>query len=659
MPVTGESEGRVGEALAEYVARGLFDATHGADADLEEGDPEGLVRDVHVYSQLWFSEEGHDDLDTGIAQLPLEFFDFDYDAARWHSNTIDPSVIARAHILRLAHGWRGETALHTYLKQKPMLITALGFEGLPDQSTLNRAWKKFSPEHQRAIEDAAREVVGIARYYDVPAPARAFQPEQDREDGEENPSKRALTVKKTKEVWEHGKRHICDGYSLDRANQWQIPESRFWQQQTFAGLLDDSCIQDGARSADYEIEDAPSGWAHRDQVQKMDVEDIREMHRNVAESLIKMGRQRSHFDRGVTVAIDGTKSPREFQGHIDRDEDGNNLEPWILGYKDEGPRYQWAAVQIVDGGLPIVLDVIPVERGMKRYDIVDKLLSEAKDLIRIDEVQVDREFDNDDVREVINDHDMIHRMPAKKNTSIRGKCTELQRKGASAHIIEDGGLAGPSWKTIFVPATNTEVHEPVEGDLDLPEDGDHDQGAEDASQRSKGIQEELVEDFGDVMDVEDDEESRQMFDDFLDDIHEEEEEQPIRGSDADVESYAIFRTNDPAASGADLDNEKDVIEVAERAVRKYSARWAIEEGFKKIKQFMVLTTSRDHEYRFFNFAFAASLNNIWRMVDLLVQLSLGRDYDGSPFVTAQEFLSCAKNHFDLDTPPPPLEFGAV
>lgn len=648
MPVTGQSEGHVGEALAEYVARGLFDATHGADSDLEEGDPEGLVRDVHVYSQLWFSEEGHDDLDQGIAQLPLEFFDFEYDAARWHSNTIDPSIIARAHILRLAHGWTGETTLHTYLKKKPMLITALGFESLPDQSTLNRAWKKFSPEHQHAIEDAAREVVGIARYYDVPAPAKPFQPEQEREDGDENPSKRGLTVKRTKEIWGYGKRHICDGYDLDRAPQYQIPESRFWQQQAFAGLLDDSCIQDGARSADYEIEDAPSGWTHREQVQKMDIEDIREMHRNVAESLIKMGRQRSHFDRGVTVAIDGTKSPREFQGHIDRDEDGNNQEPWILGYKDEGPRYQWAAVQIVEGGLPIVLDVVPVKRGMKRYDIVDELLSEAKDLIRIDEVQVDREFDNDDVRGVVADHGMTFRMPAMKNASIRGTCTDLRRQGASAHIIEDGGLGGPSWKTLFVPATNTEVHKPVEGDLDTEED-DEDELT---------IQEELLDDFGEMTDT-GEEEGRRMFEDFLDGLHEEEEKQPIRGSDADVDSYAIFRTNDPAASGADLEDEKDVIEVAERAVRKYRARWAIEEGFKKIKQFMVLTTSRDHEYRFFNFAFAASLNNIWRMVDLLVQLSLGREYDGSPFVTAQEFLACAKNHFDLDTPPPPLEFGAV
>lgn len=36
-------------------------------------------------------------------------------------------------------------------------------------------------------------------------------------------------------------------------------------------------------------------------------------------------------------------------------------------------------------------------------------------------------------------------------------------------------------------------------------------------------------------------------------------------------------------------------------------------------------TSKEHEYRYFNFAFACVLYNVWRLVDLLVKLALEDD----------------------------------
>lgn len=236
MAATKDSKARVGQTLAEYVARGLFDASHGADPVLEEGDPDGLLQDIHVFSQLWFSQDDHDDLDEAIAELPLEFFDFEYDAAEWHRHYTPPEIYARAHILRLAHGWEGAKKLHDHLRQNPMLIPALGLTRLPDQSTLHRAWEKFSPEHRQALRLAAREVVHMARYYDIPAPARAFQPEQERERRTRKVSTRQLTIERTEEVWEHASPHICEEFRLLRGDNWSIPEVRYWQQHAYAGL---------------------------------------------------------------------------------------------------------------------------------------------------------------------------------------------------------------------------------------------------------------------------------------------------------------------------------------------------------------------------------------------------------------------------------------
>lgn len=62
--------------------------------------------------------------------------------------------------------------------------------------------------------------------------------------------------------------------------------------------------------------------------------------------------------------------------------------------------------------------------------------------------------------------------------------------------------------------------------------------------------------------------------------------------------------------------------------------------------------SLDHEYRFFNFLFACTLYNVWRLVDLLVKLELvGDGFKHKPLVTADLFLTIAKQE-DVGLDPP-------
>lgn len=52
----------------------------------------------------------------------------------------------------------------------------------------------------------------------------------------------------------------------------------------------------------------------------------------------------------------------------------------------------------------------------------------------------------------------------------------------------------------------------------------------------------------------------------------------------------------------------------ERLIHRYRHCWGTENGFKKQKHFMVRTTSTERNYRFFNFAFAGVLYNVWQRV---------------------------------------------
>ena len=64
--------------------------------------------------------------------------------------------------------------------------------------------------------------------------------------------------------------------------------------------------------------------------------------------------------------------------------------------------------------------------------------------------------------------------------------------------------------------------------------------------------------------------------------------------------------------------------------------------------------SKDHEYRFFNFLFACTLYNVWRLTDALVksELDATAEFVGNPLVTADLFLTIAKD-LCLLVPAPP------
>jgi len=51
--------------------------------------------------------------------------------------------------------------------------------------------------------------------------------------------------------------------------------------------------------------------------------------------------------------------------------------------------------------------------------------------------------------------------------------------------------------------------------------------------------------------------------------------------------------------------------------------------------------------------FACTLCNCWRLVDLLVKLSVEDDIDYTPLVTASRFLAVEEGMFGLGSKPPP------
>jgi len=611
---------------------------------------ENEFQDIPEYILKVF--EGKDTVEDAIADLWAEN-EHVWDTIRealptpsWHGTATPVRPLVLTHAIRIAKGWKNETAVVRFLNERDELVPELGYNSLSrvQQSKLWRAWEKRFPDRLKSyLEDLVGTVIECARLKNIPAPDEIFRPSEHTED----PSKRTereLVSKNTKEVWQEAKPLIDDSFHLNRGENTQIPEGAWWEQHTFLGMRSNMYAESGADSYrdDTSRERVPGGRHHRDKLRNLNVKETREMFQSATKDLVNHARRNSELVGNLTVAIDITKG-NPWTGKVKR-EDGQIVEDHILGYKDGNLYYQWASIQVVGHDIPLVLDVLPVKRGEKRADIVDELLSTAKELVGgIELVMMDREFDADQIKQVCEEHDVYYLNPARKHTSERATCTRLRQNGKIVHIETESTFSSQDRKRIFLPSTGTDKNTAVGESHDTEPESDG---------PDESVRQEMMEEFAEIGgDTEELSEGETPFDDVVTEVKEEEQDSGNVGSIEDTQAYTLFETNHPSVQLSGENTSTDLIHMAERMVRRYKQRWGIENGFKKIKTFMVRTSSKDHSYRFFNFAFASMLYNVWRLVDLLVKISIeGTNTTYAPKVDAHRFLTHAKKHYGL--PPP-------
>lgn len=588
-----------------------------------------------VHEQIDFDVE---DLITEVPAKYLELHD-QYD----HSQG-DPypwEAVFRAHVLRLVKGWKHETALHTYLKKKPFLTADLGFESIPDQSTLWRAWEhRFTDDIRDAIVDTAEVVVEAARSFDAPAPDPNFLP-GDLDESDDD-TVEMVAREKAQQVWQQAKPFVTDCFELQRADNASIPEGAWWEQHAYMGMREDMYANDapGNFKSDSTREKSPSGDSHRYQLKKLSVADVRRMLQETTQRMIERARLKKELTHGeIMAAIDITKG-YPWTGQVKRNSEGELKEPWVMGYKGDDLYFQWAVIKIVGDDVPFILDAVPVVRGRDRADIVDDLLGSALSMLpNLSLVMMDREFDNDSVKTVCEDHGVSYLNPARVFTHDEHAThiKEMEANGETFDVTEQQRIdGGQSRKCIYLPKRE---YEDSESD-DSPTE-------QTASSNENPVRQEMLDEWVlEEDDLESERSEKETFSSLLTDIEEDEDLPERETFDAPI---IPFETNHPLVE-TEVADKREMAHQIGRMMSKYKRRWGIENGFKKVKKFLCRTTSKDHQYRYFNFAFACVLYNCWRIVDLLVQLAIKDDPTYSPEITANLFLTIAKKYYGLDPP---------
>ncbi len=391
------------------------------------GSLDALQEDIRAVGQRWFKHDHHGSVENFVCQYPLAYFRFAAHDRYGGATRYKMKSLFRVFVLKELHGWEHETALVDYLDHRSDLYEQLAFETIPDQSTLWRSWhERFTADLRETVETAARTILIKAQNAGVAVPRdperKLRHHDDDREDSDPDDQ---LVLKQAEEITDHVSHVVFPAFSLNRGGGCEIHENAYWSLQTYLGLRENLAANEGARSFVHEStrERTPLGHAHRDHIRDLSTEQIREMYRQAVRQLIDEVAETEEFFRAGIVAIDITKAD-PFTG------DRTGHEDEIIGTKENTDEYayQWATVQLVGNAVPLVLDARPVRKGETRKEIVEDLLDSAEDLVHVDNVLMDREFDSQHVLEMISQRGLSYVVPKRMQTSEKAQAKRLLQR---------------------------------------------------------------------------------------------------------------------------------------------------------------------------------------------------------------------------------------
>ena len=394
----------------------------------------GLEEDVRTIARDWFDHDAHESIQGFVCCLPLTYVEFE--AYDHYTGTTRYGMVqlVRVFLLKELHGWEHESALVEYLHRCSSVRKRLDFESVPDQSTLWRTWhRRFAPELRETIETAARTVLIQADRADVPVPRVPPERASPREQSNETAATQQEILARAEEITEQVSEIVHPVFSLDRGESCEIYQNAFWELQTHLGLRENLAANEGARSFLYEStrERTPLGHNHRAHLRDLSISKIREMCRKAVKRIVDRLSETDGFHRAGLVAIDTTEED-PFTG----DREGHENE--IIGTKENTDEYayQWATVQLIGNAVPLVLDARPVKKGDSRHEIVEDLLDSAQDLVHVDGVLMDREFDSQHLLESISERRLTYAVPKRMYTSEKAQAKRLLRRGQDYYTTD-------------------------------------------------------------------------------------------------------------------------------------------------------------------------------------------------------------------------------
>lgn len=512
----------------------------------------------------------------------------------WHSSTpFRPMFLA---YLWASVEQKSLTGIPDRLAEHPELARAFGFDpdDLPSSSTFkpSRLQDRFDALN-RTVQRGAEEIREIAAERGSPIGNQLTQTNEDEREGDEVSERTIdrLLRKKGKEVLDELKSVAIPSMHLPRSDEALYEKDELLVLAAVAAIKDlgangggkalgDLMNPDPDPFTDPVTADGPTGETLLEAVKEMSVDQIatvmnfalRKTYTRAKPRLRELENESTgRFGVRANVAVDITYVA--YYGERDEME-------WLQG-APEGKEYSWchkfATISIVGDNTHFVLGVCPLgsveyaenhaypgeEQTFRHGNVVRRLLSIADQYASIRTVYADRAFHAVDVIYALESHDLKYVIPAKMDDRIGPMCDRFDQLKRGYDEEGDTPLYVKNGYGMYGPVKGGVSNERVKTNVVVlpPDEGDE--------------------------------------------THERGSPQP-------------FLTNLDVSDELALDRRW-----AQKKVEEYSERGGIERSYSSIKECAAWTTSKEFEVRWFHFAFACVVYNMWLLVDFLTQDRIG------------------------------------
>jgi len=344
------------------------------------------------------------------------------------------------------------------------LAEVFDLDHIPDESVLSRTWRK-------RFDDGVREFVRIAahlvvkevhdRDFSAPSvrPKSEVVDEENRTTEDDEASGQEFTDEQIYRMTRLARDHGFEGFDSGRATNATYADTQFFELQTFMGMVGCGTPQ-GATRFQYRhgSDNGPHGDTHLRVVKQFEPAELINGFDVATDRLLSVIKSEASFRRRVTAAIDITTVP--YYGDVDG-------MPMVSGLDQENRAFKFATLSIVGLNIPLVLAVEPIRESSawdenppnQIHRVVRRLVTRAKELVPIETVLCDREFDAQRVYQTLSNLGVNYLIPKRIN-STEQEVIETMEADGQAVAVESASVhveAGShSMQFLYVPSTKGE-----------------------------------------------------------------------------------------------------------------------------------------------------------------------------------------------------------
>lgn len=349
----------------------------------------------------------------------------------WHPASYDFGPIVQALLYKELTNRNYEEVARD-LQRWPEVSAAIGLNSVPDASTFSRTWRNRFPEQLRDIVTTwVNKIRAYAQKYDVSIQTvREESTENDASESTES-NDDAFSSQQITQMLKLGRSYAFAPFDSERADNSSYDDSCFLELQSYIGMVGCGANQGSRRFAAHSHRDqTPHGDTHLRAVQQFDPDQILSAFDDATEQMLE-AIDHLPLQEPVTVAIDTTTIP--YYGTVED-------MPMVSGTKHEYRGYKFATLTLVGRNVPLVLAVEPVmesspwddNRPNQMHRLVRRLVRRAKQLVTVDTVVCDREFDSMGVFQTLSNLNVNYLIPKR---TMQTEATVIEKMDAAGEDV--------------------------------------------------------------------------------------------------------------------------------------------------------------------------------------------------------------------------------